>query len=402
MFKPHKIIFYVVLLLLTTTLNAQVKLSNNAKISLMTASPWSEAVYALFGHTALYVEDDSTGVEGVFNYGFFDSSQPNFMYNFIRGKTDYVLGVQTLEQFITDYKIKGVEVVEQELNMSQVEKQKMWEALYINQLPENRRYRYNYFYDNCVTRPRDLIEEFVNGEILYPEDISTQTYRDLIHECVESYPWIKFGIDLIIGSDADIAINLRQKMFLPIYLMNALDNSTIAINDTVSKPIVSTREVVVEKTSGDKSINELSMISPIVTAFALIILTVVISLYQLKGGHGLIIKLYDTLLFGITGIGGFIILYLTFFSEHPATDSNWNFVWMNLFALIVPIFIWLKPLKNVVSLYHFTNFAVLTLFLLLWWAIPQKIPYATIPFTISLLFRSGIYIIMWRRKKNNK
>ena len=368
----------------------------------MTASPWSEAVYALFGHTALYVEDDSTGVEGVFNYGFFDSSQPNFMYNFIRGKTDYVLGVQTLEQFITDYKIKGVEVVEQELNMSQVEKQKMWEALYINQLPENRRYRYNYFYDNCVTRPRDLIEEFVNGEILYPEDISTQTYRDLIHECVESYPWIKFGIDLIIGSDADIAINLRQKMFLPIYLMNALDNSTIAINDTVSKPIVSTREVVVEKTSGDKSINELSMISPIVTAFALIILTVMISLYQLKGGHGLIIKLYDTLLFGITGIGGFIILYLTFFSEHPATDSNWNFVWMNLFALIVPIFIWLKPLKNVVSLYHFTNFAVLTLFLLLWWAIPQKIPYATIPFTISLLFRSGIYIIMWRRKKNCK
>lgn len=403
MLKPLIISISLFLLSFATTIGAQVQLSDNAKISLMTTSPWSGASYALFGHTAIFVEDDSTGVEGVFNYGFFDQSKPHFMYNFIRGKTDYVLGVQSLEQFIEDYKVKGVEVVEQELNMTRDEKQKMWEALYINQLPENRKYRYNYFYDNCVTRPRDLIETFVEGKLSYPEDNNVQTYRDLIHECVKFYPWIQFGIDLIIGSDADKPITLRQKMFLPVYLMNALEYTTVAKNDSVVQPVVKIEQVIVEKSSEDKYISEWHIASPIPIAFALIFITLLILVFQTKNlSYTLALKIYDSILFGVIGVGGAIIFFLTFFSEHPATDSNWNFVWMNIFALIVPLFVWLNPMKNVVYIYHFINFVALTLFLLLWWMLPQSLPFATIPFSISLLLRSGTHILMQRRKNMNK
>src|SRR5690554_6077116 len=112
-------------------ITARVQLHEDAKVSLLTASPWHGAVYALFGHTAIRVQDDSTGVDAVFNYGYFDSSQPNFAYNFIRGKTDYVLGVTTFNDFLYEYDYKGQEVVEQELNLSPTEKQELYSALFI-------------------------------------------------------------------------------------------------------------------------------------------------------------------------------------------------------------------------------------------------------------------------------
>ena len=212
----------VATLILLSSLSAQVQLSDSASISLLTASPWNGALYALFGHTAIHVQDDSTGVDLVYNYGFFDSSQPHFYYNFVRGKTDYILGVTTFADFLFEYDHKGQQVIEQEIAFSSVEKQQLYEALFVNALPENRSYRYNYFYDNCSTRPRDMIEKSIKGTIHYPPTPQEQSYRDLLHECLDAYPWISFGIDLVIGTGADKTIGLREKMFLPSYLMDAL------------------------------------------------------------------------------------------------------------------------------------------------------------------------------------
>ena len=203
------------------SLSAQIQLSDSAKISLMSVSPWPGAIYSVYGHTVLTVADDSTGVDAVFNYGYFDSSQPGFMYRFIRGETDYVLGVTSFDHFMLENQMKGVEVISQELNLSQEQKQQLWEDLYINALPENQRYRYNYFYDNCATRPRDMVEKVIKRPIIYPLTNSNQTFRDLVHECVGEFSWMEFGIDLLIGSDADYFITDREKMYLPVYLMDA-------------------------------------------------------------------------------------------------------------------------------------------------------------------------------------
>ncbi|MFA5656727.1 MAG: DUF4105 domain-containing protein, partial [Dysgonamonadaceae bacterium] len=220
------------------SLSAQTELSDNAKISLMTAYPWTGAIYSLYGHTVLTVADDSTGVDAVFNYGYFDSSQPDFLYRFLRGETDYVLGVTSFNDFLLENKMKGVEVVTQELILTKGQKQQLWEDLYINALPENRRYRYNYFYDNCATRPRDIVEKVVNKPVIYPATNSNQTFRDLIHECVGEFSWMEFGIDLLIGSDADKYITDREKMFLPVYLMHAFADAKVHFNDTISSPLV--------------------------------------------------------------------------------------------------------------------------------------------------------------------
>lgn len=401
--KNQAIFSILILLLFCHSVSAQEKLNDDAEISLLTASPWHGAVYALFGHTALRLQDDSLGIDIVFNYGYFDSTQPNFIYNFVRGQTDYVLGITAYEDFEFEYSYKGQEVVEQTLNLSNIEKQRLYDALFINAQPENMRYRYNYFYDNCATRPRDMIERYTQNEIIYPPTNENQTYRDLLHECLHYYPWTEFGVDLMIGSDADKVIDAREKMYIPAYLMSSFEGAYFQNGDSLSNPLVSKSEIIISLDSERNRPGEGIMFTPAIIAFALLLVAILISLLQ-------VIKLskipliYDTIIFGITGLGGVVIFVLMYLSEHPATIPNWNFVWMNIFALIAAMLFWLKPAKNIVYFYHLINFVVLTLFVLLWWLIPQQLPFATIPFALSLWFRSGTNMMMLRRKriKNNR
>ncbi|MFA7493557.1 MAG: DUF4105 domain-containing protein [Proteiniphilum sp.] len=398
--RKKKILIVPFILLFCLPLPAQVQLNDDAKISLLTASPWYGPIYAFFGHTGIRVQDDSTGVDVVFNYGYFDSTQPHFIYHFIRGKTDYIVGGTTFEAFLSEYGYHGQQVIEQELNLSPEEKQRLFDALVINALPENRGYRYNYFYDNCATRPRDMVEKYTDGIIQYLSTTSNQSYRDLVHECVDGYPWTKFGIDLLIGSSADSIIDVRGKMFIPDYLMSSFDGATIQKGDTLSIPLVKNKEILLSVDTEINKRGEGVIFPPFLTAFVLFLLTMAISLVQIvKLNRTQFVRLYDTILFSIAGMAGIILLVLMFFSEHPATNPNWNFIWLNPFALIAASFFWMKSANKAVYFYHFINFVLLTLFLLLWWLIPQQLPLATIPFSMSLWFRSGTNIYMLRRKQ---
>lgn len=392
------------LFLFITILPAQIQLSDSAKVSLLTASAWDGAVYAYYGHTAILVQDDSTGLDAVFNYGYFDMSKPNFMWLFMRGETDYILGVTPMNQFMAEYGQQGREVVEQELNLTYQEKQALFNALYINSLPENRSYRYNYFYDNCATRPRDMVEKYTDGTIQYPPTAKEQSYRDLLHECLAPYPWNKFGIDLVIGSDADKTIDLRQKMFLPMYLMDSFEDATVVKNDTLSYPLVKNTQTLIPAGNQPVTFSEWGLFFPNIIAFAIFIITIIISVIQLRRPNkSALPKIYDTILFGVAGIGGVIIFFLMYFSIHPATNPNWNFAWLNFFALIAAVLFWVKLARVVVYSYHFINFVALTIFLVFWWLIPQRLPFATIPFSMSLWLRSGVNLLMLRnRKRKNK
>lgn len=397
-----KKIYGVVLCLLLSvfSLSAQVKLSEEATVSLLTASPWYRAVYAMFGHSAIRVRDDSTGVDVAYNYGFFDSSRPFFIYYFMRGETDYILGDTTLREFLLEYGSKGQQVTEQTLNFSAAEKQQLYNALYENALPENREYRYNFFYDNCATRPRDMVEKFAHGTIRYPETTKEQSYRDLVHECVHGYPWIEFGIDLLIGTEADKTIDVREKMFLPTYLMHALEGAVLQVNDTLSHPVVAHTEILLE---ADKEINkecERIWFTPIVTAFALLLVTCIVSFVQWKQCRRTkFLKIYDSCLFGIAGIAGVIIFFLICFSEHPATNPNWNLAWLHPVALIATVLFWVRSAGKVVYFYHLINFVLLTFFILLSWLIPQQLSLAAVVFSAVLWCRSGVNIWVFRKKR---
>ncbi|MEA4826771.1 MAG: hypothetical protein VB130_09080, partial [Clostridium sp.] len=183
----------------------------------------------------------------------------------------------------------------------------------------------------------------------------------------------------------------------------SFEGATVVKSDSVSYPLIrSTTTVLVsnEKNGG----RERAMFSPLIAAFVLFLITVLVSVIQyIKWNKTQLPRIYDTILFAVYGLGGCILFLLMFFSEHPATNPNWNFAWLNAFALVAAILFWVKPVKNAVNIYHFINFAVLTLFLVFWWLLPQQLPVASIPFSMSLWLRSGMNVFMQtKRRKVNK
>jgi hypothetical protein len=181
--------------------------------------------------------------------------------------------------------------------------------------------------------------------------------------------------------------------------MDSFDGAIIQKNDTLSYSLVQNNSVILNHDNERNRVGRQGLFTPLLVAFVLLIITILVSLLQIiKLNVSKLPKRYDTILFATAGVGGFIIFFLMYFSEHPATNPNWNFVWLNLFALIAAVLFWVKSANRVVYFYHFINFVLLTLFLLLWWLIPQQLPVATIPFSMSLWLRSASNLFVLRKK----
>lgn len=191
------------------------------RLSLLTCGPGKE-IYSLFGHTAIRYENRRKGIDVVFNYGLFSFQSSNFILRFTLGETDYRLGATEYKYFLSEYLLDNRDVWEQTLNLTTEEKQKLINQLEENYRPENRVYRYNFFYDNCATRPRDQVERAVNNSLRYSDDMTTtdtgRSFRDIVHQYCQGHPWSQFGIDLCLGSEADRPISRHQMMFAPFYL----------------------------------------------------------------------------------------------------------------------------------------------------------------------------------------
>lgn len=372
-------------------------LNESTKVSLLTSSPWDEEVYALFGHSSIRIKDSINHLDLVFNYGLFDFNSKDFIYRFVKGETDYMVGPLDFRDYILEYKLRNVGVTEQVLNLNQEEKQKIFQALVTNSMPQNRVYRYNYFYDNCSTRPRDIIENNIIGNIIYTPTLKNETYRDLVHECVDKQPWVRFGIDLVIGADADKKITDREKDFLPAYLMNAYEHAKIKNSDGSERNLITSESNIVVTASTQKENTILNY--PILFGSILFILTLTISIISYKKEYIALSKVLDTILFSVAGILGSVIFFLMFFSVHPCTNPNWNIIWLNPVQLIFCFLFFIKRIAKYVYYYHFINFVALTIFLLAWFLIPQSLEKAFIPFIASIWIRSGFNILQYKRSK---
>ncbi|MBD8388609.1 DUF4105 domain-containing protein [Dysgonomonas sp. BGC7] len=373
-------------------------LSDTSQISLLTSNPWEGAIYALFGHTAIRIKDPVKNIDIVYNYGIFNFNAPNFILRFVKGETDYMVASVPYQYYIEEYRERGVGVIEQVFNLTQKEKQEILNALFINAMPENRIYRYNYFYDNCSTRPRDIIAKYVDGTIKYAPTDKIQTYRDLVRECTNIQPWSRFGIDLVIGAEADKTITDRQKDFLPLYLLNAYTGAVVENTDGEKRELVNSENVLLT-TQGTPTLQS-SIDQPLLIGSLLLVFIILISVLIYRKKIFTLSKVFDTILFLVAGLSGCIIFFLMFFSEHPCTNPNWNIVWLNPLQLIVAILFFVKSLSKYLYYYHFINFVALLAFLLAWSLIPQQLEIAFIPYILSIVVRSGMNILQY--KKLNK
>ncbi len=292
-------------------------------ISLLTCSPHEE-IYSLYGHSALRYHDLRTGEDVVFNWGLFNFKAPHFVLRFVFGLTDYELGTTPMPYFCNYYRKWGSSVTEQKLNLTAQEKRAVIEALNINLMPDNRIYRYNFFYDNCSTRPRDIILKSISGKIEYQlrEDFFP-TYREMVHECVRNHPWARFGNDLLLGVKADQPTTYQQQEFLPQHLMYDFDHAQVYENGEY-RPLVSGREMLVPP--GVQIIEEDFPLSPVMTFTILLIISICI--FVLEWRRHKTYKYWDALLMLIQGLAG-CVLFAMLFSEHPTTSTNLQILLLN-------------------------------------------------------------------------
>lgn len=372
---------------------------DSIRISLLTCAS-GEEIYSLFGHTAIRYENYTRGIDAVFNYGIFNFNAPNFILRFALGETDYQLGANNYERFAAEYYYLERDVWQQELNLTPQEKEKLIALLQENYRPENRVYRYNFFYDNCATRPRDLIEKSIEGTLEYADnmtDTNTGTsFRDLLHKYSEGHPWSRFGMDLCMGSQADKIINRRLMMFVPFYVQEYFDKARIIDKEGQTRPLVLNEEKIV--ITGNGEIDRVSEgFTPMQAALLLFILIAAITIYGIRRR-----KTFweiDLVLFFAAGVAGCILAFLALFSQHPAVSPNYLLFVFHPFHLFCLPCMLNKVRKRKRSRYMLANFIVLTLFILLWLVIPQRFPLAVLPLALCLLIRSASNLILTYNKK---
>ena len=374
---------------------ATAQLTEQSRISLITCDPGT-LVYEKFGHTALRICDSTQHIDLIFHYGVFDFDTDFFIPKFIKGATDYSIGLCSTHYFIASYAQRGSAVNEQVLALTLPQRQQLFDALVENYKPENRLYRYNFVFDNCATRPYDMLLNVIDAPLLCTYTTEA-TYRDIIHGCIGWQNWTAFGIALILGAEADQTAGNEGAIGFPFCLRDEIDATWIQTAPDTIVPLVTTRHTLVDKPSVPIE-NTPWPLGPTAVFALLCIAGALLTWFDLKRHR--ISHWFDVCLFGLTGFAGIVISYLMFFSLHPLVHANWNLLWVNPLWIFMAI---IAPLRRCVSVKRRTAFgmALLTgIGLITQWCVPQTFHPANVLVIVLLLVRLIPYL--WSNNINPK
>ena len=337
--------------LLTTNAKGQTAdsiISNmdDVEVSLLTCGPGNEA-YSLFGHTAIRISQPSRGMDVVVNYGMFSFKQKYFIPRFVLGLTDYQMGITTFDDFKAEYEYEQRWVFEQTLNLTSKEKSVLLQAIDQNYKPENVTYRYNFFYNNCTTKARDLIAANIDGKIKYNSATSEYpSFRELCHSKTSSHRWSQFGNDLLLGIQADLPTNISEQQFLPENLEHDFSNATIGAN----RKLVTHEEYIIPKDISASATPD-SLPSP--RALAIVIALIIIGVSFIEYFWSKNLWLTDAILMPVVGLAG-MILFVMIFSKHPTVNINFQILILNPIALFMAIPMVMKQRKGMLTWWHKT------------------------------------------------
>lgn len=385
--------YFIFCLFMGVAFSVQSQSTDSIRFSLLTCAPGTE-IYSLFGHTAIRYENYTRRIDVVFNYGMFSFNTPNFIFRFVAGETDYQLGITPYSYFEAEYAMRGSSVYQQVLNLTQSEKERLLTILENNYLPENRIYRYNYFYDNCTTRARDKIEECIEGKVVYPDSLSGKSYRSIVHEFTAGSPWDEFGIDLCLGAEADKEINKRQQMFSPFYMKYYASNAYIVDAGGTRRPLILDETKIVDVEP--EEVQPGFILSPLMCGALFLALCVVMAWGQWKTQR--IWWGWDIVLYGLQGLAGCIIAFLFFFSVHPTVGSNWLLILFNPIPLLYLPFMVYKAVKRKKDYYHVGNMVYLTLFITILPFCGQEFNLTVLPLALGLLVTSASHVLVLNKK----
>lgn len=354
------------------------------QISLLTCDPGKE-LYSAFGHSAIRVWEKGSNQDLVFNYGTFDFNTPFFYVKFTQRTLDYYLSVTTYDRFLYEYNYFGRQVREQVLDLNQEQAQQIFQFLQINYQPENRAYRYDFFYDNCATRIRDVFEQVLGKQLDWNEaaEPERKTFRNLIDEYVYPLPWADFGIDLALGAVIDVPASEREKQFLPDYMEAAFARAQI-VGDGPSRPLVKESHVVLPLPKPEISP---SLFNPYL--FWWVFAIGVMALTWLGFKKQKLWKGFDVAFFISLGLLGILITLLWFFTFHSQTKYNWNILWAFPGHLVLGLGLLRKKVQPWVKKYLLAALVMTNLALIFWIFGWQSLHPSLVPIFLVMLLRTN-------------
>jgi hypothetical protein len=358
-------------------------LTEDSRISMLTCSP-GEDLYSVFGHSAIRVTDPNHRLDMVFNYGTFDFSTPNFYLKFVKGRLDYILSTSDFFSFLYEYQADQRWVIEQVLDIPLDEKQFLFDSLRMNYLPENRAYRYDFFFDNCATRIRDIFYESIDSLVYKEVSITAndKSFRQLLTPYISHIPWIRLGINLALGSLADRQATEWETMFLPDHM---LDHFRYARLSTQESPLLAYPEVVILE-GKDTPSRKIKLHDPLIVFWILFVLGLVVTYFDMKRNQTN--KWFDSVIFGFAGLLGLLLTFLWFGTEHTVMGNNYNLIWAMPLHLAAVYLMFTGKSSSLVRKYFFAISVLLGLTVVGWRVLPQELPLPLLPLILLMILRS--------------
>jgi hypothetical protein len=305
--------------------------SSRLQVSLITCAPGAE-LYSVFGHTALRIVDSAANTDIIYNYGTFNFDDPDFYSKFVRGKLMYFLSQQSFPDFLYEYAYFKRGVTEQVLQLSPTEKTVIQRSLFENVREENRYYKYDFLYDNCATRLRDIIFKTNKDNASEPISFAENgaTFRDYLHNYLSraEMQWTTLGIDLLLGIAADKAMTTPESMFLPDYLAQG-----VSLEGKGKAKLVEKNQVHLPNAQ-DLPIKLPFWQTPLFFFSFLSFLVILPSFFR-SNEMVSFQSVMDRIIFVLSGLLGLLLLFMWFRTDHQSFANNINLIWAMPINLLV-------------------------------------------------------------------
>jgi hypothetical protein len=377
--------FYILIFSFTFFYSFTIKGDDNIEFSIITIGPYEDELYSAFGHSGIRYIDKINNIDLFYNYGVFDFDQPDFYLNFLNGRLLYMVGkynYQTVESF---YINQNRYIKEQVLNLNDSEKKIIFDYLEQNIQPENRTYLYNYVYNNCATKIRDILFTVYGERITFKDTSDNKTIRSLMDIYLKNNKWGDLGIDICLGIEIDKKASYSEEMFLPEYLFNNLEGSFLDENiKLISKTnIINSNSTVINK----------NIFQPKYIFLLFLTICIILSFRQIK--YSLRYIYFDFSVLLASGIVGTLLIYLWFFTDH-LSSFNYNLIWAVPFNVIFS-FLFIFNFKSILTRWYIIiNSVIIFSLLILWSFLPQNLNDILILFVLGMLIRmlsNYVYLI---------
>ena len=272
-------------------------------------------------------------------------------------------------------------------------KKKLLRLLETNYLPENSYYQYDFLFDNCSSRLRDILDSATSGNIQYDFRFiqSRKSYRELIRGHAGHMKWLMLGMDFLIGSRSDLRAQERDYFFLPDYLMEGYFFAGIN-HGSKTEPFVNKSFLVVDAPRFKQNLTLFQ--TPIFIFSCLAILVLIISIIEIFRKKWFL--WIDVFLCFVLGSAGLIVFLLSTLTRHHTTYDNLNLLWANpLYLLCVPFIL---VANSRWKYYVFTFLMIWTVLVVVFIPLlPQSINIAFIPIMMMSIVR---FFVIRNQSKN--